>query len=163
MAPDQRIPARIGVLFFKYDDPAVDVVSESRTTEQETIDDSIVVQQLGSRADQITLTAVVSEYETPVIHMLPELGILSLRTNTWSGDVIVNDTNTSYRREYDADGAWLYDATITCTEVSKLSGPAKPTTSGGHRYGQHPLDVYSPEVADKQPDYEYGEYPLDVN
>lgn len=117
---EERVPARIGYLYFKYDDPAVDVTSEQRTVEQETIDDTIVIQTLGKTADQITINAVVADSETYIIDLLPELGTLSLRTARWKGDVVVTSTSTNFKRAKDADGAWLYDATIECLEVDRF-------------------------------------------
>lgn len=118
--PDGRVPARIGTLWFKYDDPAVDVTSEQRTVEQETVDESIVVQTMGPKPDSITVNAVVADWEAGMVDGLTDLGVVSLRTDRWSGDVVVTSSTTTFKRAKDADGAWLYDATIECKEVERF-------------------------------------------
>lgn len=115
----ERKPARIGQLHFKYDDPAVDVTSEKRTVEHETMDDTVVVQTLGRRADQITVTGIVADWELIFVDDLSKNDVLSLRTERWSGDVVVTSTDTTYRRELDGSGNWLYDVTIDCLEVDR--------------------------------------------
>jgi hypothetical protein len=114
----ERVPARAGLLYFKYEDPSVDVTTEQRTAEHETIDDNIVIQALGRRADQITVNAIVASFETPLVDQLTRSGVITLRTERWSGDVIVTSTDTSFRRELDKNDAWLYDATIECIEAN---------------------------------------------
>jgi hypothetical protein len=115
-----RKPSRIGGLHFKYEDPSVDVTTEQRTVEQETIDDTVVVQTIGRKPDQITINAIVANWELVYIDALTELGVLSLRTERWSGDVLVQTTDTSFKRAKDQNDDWLYDATITCLEVDRV-------------------------------------------
>jgi hypothetical protein len=117
--PFNRTPARIGTLYFKYEDPAVDVTTEARTVEQETIDDDIVVQSLGRRADMITINAIVASYEAEILDDLTKQGVISLRTERWRGDVIVRNTDTSFMRAKDDEGSWLHEATIECIEVGE--------------------------------------------
>jgi hypothetical protein len=114
-----RTPARIGTLYFKYEDPAVDVTAEARTVEQETIDDDIVVQSLGRRADMVTIEAIVADYECEILDDLTKQGPVSLRTERWKGDVLVRSTDTSFMRAKDDEGAWLHEATIECIEVDE--------------------------------------------
>lgn len=114
-----RDPARIGYLYFTYGDPAVDVTTEQRTVEHETIDDQIVVQSLGRKPDQVSVEGVVPDFELDDIDKLTESGILELRTERWKGDVIVQSTNTTFNRARTKDGNWLYDATIECLEVEE--------------------------------------------
>lgn len=114
---DERVPARILQINFKYDDPAVNVTREQNTVEHETIDDQIVVQTLGEQAAQITVNAIVTEYETAFVDYLTAAGPVSLRTERFSGTVVVTSVDTEYRREKDAEGSWLYDATIECLEA----------------------------------------------
>jgi hypothetical protein len=114
-----RTPARIGTLYFKYEDPAVDVTAEARTVEQETVDDDIVVQSLGRRADMVTIEAIVADYECDVLDDLTKQGPVSLRTERWKGDVLVRSTDTSFMRAKDDEGAWLHEATIECIEVDE--------------------------------------------
>lgn len=118
--PLERTPARIGYLFFKYEDPSVDVTTEQKTKEHETIDDTIVIQTMGKNAEQVTVNAVVTDFEAVIIDDLTNQGVLSLRTERWSGDVIVQSTNTSFKRAKDSEGFWLYDATIECLEASEI-------------------------------------------
>lgn len=113
-----RYPARIGTFYLKYQDPSVDVNAEQRTTEHETIDDTIIIQTMGRRAKQITINAVVADYEAHLVDQLVEMGVVTLRTSRWSGDVVVTSTNTTFRREKDKEGAWLYDASIECLEAN---------------------------------------------
>lgn len=134
---EQRTPARIGTLQFKYQDPSVDVDAEARTVEHETIDDSIVVQTLGRRPDGITINATVADYELDVVDDLTKKGIISLRTERWSGSVIVESTTTSFMRAIDADGAWLHEATINCLEVSESAG------GGGSNFGSSGSEALS--------------------
>lgn len=115
----ERTPARIAQLYFKYSDPNVSVGAEANTVEHETIDDTIVVQQLGRRAERITVDGVVAEPEAGFIDLLPTFGIVSLRTERWSGDVIVRSTNSDPMQAVDNDGEWLYDVTIECIEVEE--------------------------------------------
>lgn len=124
--PFRRAAARIGTLFFKYEDPDVSVSTEARTVEQEALDDEIVVQRLGRRPDEITIDAVVSEEESYIVDDLTSLGRLLLRTERWQGFVVVTSTDTSYMRAIDGDGEWLHEATINCLEVSEMS----PTGGG---------------------------------
>lgn len=114
-----RRPARISYLRFTYADPAVNVSTEQRTVEHKTIDDKIVVQSLGRKPDQITIEGVVSDFETNTIDILTGLGVVELRTQRWSGDVIVESTSTNFKRARNADGDWLYDVTINCIEVDE--------------------------------------------
>lgn len=115
--PAARVPARIGQLYFKYSDPSVDVVAEANTVEHETINDTIVVQTMGRKADQVTINAIVSDIETELLDFLVATGPISLRSSRWSGTVIVQSVDTTFRREKDKDDEWLYDATITCLEA----------------------------------------------
>jgi len=115
----QRTPARIGSLFFKYDDPDVDVRSEANTVEHETIDDEIVVQVMGRRADRITVTTVVADYETYMLDDLVKLGTTTLRTERWQGDVLVESVSSTARRQRDTEGRWLHEAQINCIEVEE--------------------------------------------
>lgn len=117
---NSRVPARIGLLYFKYKDPDVDVATEQRTIEQETIDDTIVVQTMGRRADEITVNATVADWETYIVDNLTELGVVSLRTERWKGDVVVTSTDTTFMRAKDQEGAWLHEATIECLEVERF-------------------------------------------
>jgi len=112
-----RTPARIAQLEFTYADPAVDVTTEQRTVEHETVDDRIVVQTLGRKPDQIKIDGVVPAYELDEIDALTELGVTSLRTQRWEGDVIIKSTNTTFKRARAKTGDWLYDVSITCIEV----------------------------------------------
>lgn len=114
-----RQPARIGFLFFKYEVPEVNVTTEANTVEHQTIDDTVIVQQLGSQPDAITINAVVAEWETEIVDLLTEVGVISLRTERWSGDVIVESTDTTFMRAVDKDNQWLHDATISCLEVNR--------------------------------------------
>lgn len=122
-------PARIGQLYFKYEWPDVTVTPESNTVEHETIDDNIVVQQLGRRPDQITVDTTVADFELQYLDSLTELGVLSLRTERWSGDVIVQSVTTTPMNAIDDDGNWLYEATINCLEVERGEGTSSGLTS----------------------------------
>lgn len=114
-----RTPARIGFLFFKYSDPTVDVTAEQRTAEHETIDDTVVIQTMGKKAEQITVNAIVTQVEARLIDSLTQLGVVSLRTERWSGDVVVRSTDTSFMRAKDSSGLWLHEATIECLEAER--------------------------------------------
>lgn len=116
-----KVNARIGILFFKYRDPDVSVDTESRTVEQETIDDTIIVQKLGRRADNITINSVVADYETKYIDQLTDVGIVSLRTERWNGDIIVRSTTTDPMRGKDGDSNWLHNVTIEAIEVEEFN------------------------------------------
>jgi len=126
-----RDPARIGELEFTYADPAVNVTTEQRTVEQETIDDQIVVQTLGRKPDSLSIEGVVVDYELEIIDNLTQQGVLSLRTERWSGDILVQSTSTSFKRAKTKDGDWLYDATIEALEVEEGSTvPGESSTIG---------------------------------
>lgn len=131
----ERTPARIGLLYFKYEDPAVNVDTEAEVVEQTTIDDSIIVQQIGRAPDQITLNAVVADFETQIVDDLTKNGVVTLRTERWQGKVIVKSTTTDFMRARDSDGNWLYECQINCLEVyetTQLSGaPGAVGTAGG--------------------------------
>lgn len=114
-----RQPARIGLLNFKYADPAVNVTTEQRTVEHETIDDNIVVQTLGRKPDQITIDGVVADYELTIVDSLTQTGVVEVRSARWTGDVVVKSTNTDFKRAKTSDGDWLYDASIKCIEVNE--------------------------------------------
>lgn len=114
-----REPARIGFLYFTYADPAVNVDTEQRTVEHETIDDTIVVQTIGRNPDSISIDGVVTEWELDTIDDLTKQGVIELRTERWSGDVIVQSTSTTFKRAKNEYGYWLYDATIECIEVDE--------------------------------------------
>lgn len=116
-----RDPARIGLLYFIYADPAVNVTTEQRTVEHETIDDTIVVQTLGRKPDSISVEGVVTDSELNTVDDLTANGVIELRTDRWSGDVIVTSTSTSFKRAKTKNGSWLYDATIECIEVDEFS------------------------------------------
>lgn len=115
-----RVPARIGQLSFKYTDPAVNVTTEQRTVEHETIDGQVVTQTLGRKADQISIEGVVADYELEYIDSLVSEGVIEVRTDRWSGTVVVQSTNTTFKRAKASDFSWLYDATIECLEVDEL-------------------------------------------
>jgi len=122
-----RQPARLGPMVFIYSDPAVDVTSEQRTIEHETIDKDVVVQTIGRKPDQIEITGVVPDYDLDVADTFTQLGVIELRSERWNGDVIVKSVNTTFKRakahveneDGPNDSAWLYDITITCIEVSE--------------------------------------------
>lgn len=114
-----RDPARIANIEFTYADPGVDVTTEQRTVEQETVDDKIVVQTLGRRPDSLTIEGVVVDHELYDIDYLARKGVVSIRTERWSGSVIVESTDTTFKRAKTKDGDWLYDVTIEALEVSE--------------------------------------------
>lgn len=115
-------PARIGQFYFKYDQPDVDVTAEANTTEQETIDDNIIVQRLGRRADQITVRTTVADWELKYVDNLVKLNELSLRTERWVGDVVVQSVSTNPMNAVDDTGSWLYEITINCLETGEYEG-----------------------------------------
>jgi len=117
--PSERTPARVGTVDFKFDDPAVEVTSEANVVEQETINDTVVVQQLGTRADQITITGVVTEAQAKKLDRAPEQSLVNIRTQRWTGDVHVESVSTAYRREVDREQNALYDVTIEALEVNR--------------------------------------------
>lgn len=117
-----RKPARISNIWFTYSDPGVDVSTEQRTVEHETIDNQTVVQVIGRKPDQVTVNADVPSRELPLIDKLTTAGVIELRTERWSGDVIVKSTSTNFQRAKNHEGQWLYEATIECLEVDELSG-----------------------------------------
>jgi hypothetical protein len=121
--PIAHTPARIGQLWFKYSDPNVSVTTEAQTIEHDTIDESIVIQQIGRRADSITVEGTVAESSLDIIDDLVTHDVVSLRTGRWSGDVTVTSTSTSPRNAIDDDGEWLYEATIECLETDKAAQP----------------------------------------
>jgi len=114
-----REAARIGFLYFTYADPAVNVTTEQRTVEHETIDDQIVVQALGRKPDQITIDGTVVDYELDIVDDLTTSGVVELRTERWTGDVIVKSTSTDFKRAKTKYGNWLYDVNIKCIEVDE--------------------------------------------
>jgi hypothetical protein len=116
-----RIPARIGSVEFTYGDPSVSVDTEQETVEHETIDEQIIIQTIGEKADSITIEGVVPDWELPIIDNLVGLDVVELRTQRWTGDVIVQSTATSFNRARNIHGSWLYDATIECLEVDEYS------------------------------------------
>lgn len=118
-ATGARDPARIGFINFTFSDPAISVTTEQRTVEHETIDDQIVVQTLGRKADQITISGVVPAYELEEVDNLTTLGVIELRSERWTGDVVVTSTSTDFKRAKTRNGNWLYDATIECLEVDE--------------------------------------------
>lgn len=117
-----RDPARIGLIEFRYADPSVNVTTEQRTVEHETIDDEIVVQVLGRKPDQITITGTVADYELAFIDDLTTKGVVNIRTERWTGNVIVKSTSTDFKRAKNEEGNWLYDATLNCIEVEEGVG-----------------------------------------
>lgn len=118
-SPERRIPARIGALEFTYEDPAVNITTEQRTVEHETLDNDIVVQTLGRKPDQISIDGTVTESELFVVDNLVRNGVLQLRTERWKGKIIVKSASTDFRRAKSKEGQWLYDATIECVEVEE--------------------------------------------
>jgi len=128
-----REPARIGYLYFTYADPAVNVTTEQRTVEHETIDDQIVVQALGRKPDQITIDGNVADYELSIVDDLTKLGVVSLRTERWTGDVIVQSTSTNFMRAKTDSGDWLYEVDISCIEVDEQL-PYEERVEGGLNY-----------------------------
>lgn len=114
-----RIPARIDLLYFTYADPGVEVTTEQRLVEHETIDNKVVIQAMGRKPDQISVNGVVPDYELDIIDDLTEAGVITLRTERWKGSVIVKSTNTTFKRARSKDGSWLYDVRIECLEVEE--------------------------------------------
>lgn len=115
----ERTPARIGTVDFKFDDPAVSVTAESNIVEQETINDKVVVQKIGTLADQISIEGVVTEAQAKKLDRITEVPVVNIRTQRWSGDVQVESVDSSYRREVDREQNWLYDVTIEALEVNR--------------------------------------------
>ena len=123
-----RQPARIGELEFTYADPAVTVTTEQSTVEHETIDDQIVVQALGRKPDQVLVEGNVIDSELQIVDELTRLGIVELRTERWTGEVIVKSTETNFERARTKTGNWLYSFTLTCLEVDEPR-PSRKTLS----------------------------------
>lgn len=117
-----RDPARIGVLSFRYADPAVSVTTEQRTVEHKTIDEDIVVQALGRKPDQIEISGTVVDYELPIIDNLTKQGVINIRTERWTGNVVIKSTSTDFKRAKTKNGNWLYDVTLNCLEVEEGVG-----------------------------------------
>lgn len=137
---NNHVPARIGQLFFKYDDPDVSVDTEQQTVEHDTIDDNLVVQSLGRVPDQITVETHVATYETDIIDDLTKQGIVSLRTTEWKGDVIVRSTTRDPELGIDADQESIYRTTIECIEVDETV-PGNTVDRGGGATPQRPENI----------------------
>jgi len=130
--PRDRTAARIGNLEFheRFDDPVVDVDTEANTTEKTTIDDTIIVQSLGRRADRITVEGIIPENQVVVVDELVEQDQVTVRTHRWSGQAIVLSTSCNYTQTYDSyehpefGQQWLYEFTIDIIEVDETISPA---------------------------------------
>mgnify|MGYP000403218176 CR=1 FL=1 len=142
-----RQPARIGELEFTYADPAVNVTTEQSTVEHETIDDQIVVQALGRKPDQVLIEGNVIDSELQIVDELTRIGIVELRTERWTGEVIVKSTETNFERARTKTGNWLYSFTLTCLEVDEPR-PSRKT-----------LSKYNPNVEYVEPRNRIGEPP----
>lgn len=123
--PQGRRPVRLADVgagqdsAFAYEQPDISVDHQARTVNHELIgsDPSVVIQHMGRRPPEINVIGVCYRSEANAIDDLttatgePE----SLRSERYSGDVVVVQTETDPRREKDAaTGRWLYDFRVNC-------------------------------------------------
>lgn len=121
--PIERTNARVGSLTFHTDfaDPFVDVDQEMRTADHETINDDFVVQVLGQKPDKVTIEGIVYDKQLADADNLIEAGKVDVRTDRWSGQAVVTNVSTTFRREANSNtGRWTYDITIDLTEVESV-------------------------------------------
>lgn len=116
-----RAQARIGPLSFppEYSDPAVEIDTESRTVEHETMDDNVIIQTLGRRPHQIRISGVLPEDMLPTLDSLVEQGEMTVRTERWEGVAVARSTSTTFMRAKDKDNRWLYEVQITLLEIEQ--------------------------------------------
>ncbi len=130
-----RDPTRLGSLNFTYEQPDISVDTSARTTKHNLIDDDVVVQKIGREPDTVNISGVCTRSEAKQIDQFVDLNTsITLRSERWSGDVIVTDTATDPMKAKDSNGNWLYDCQITCMEVTdtiNTSGEDNDTTGGG--------------------------------
>lgn len=135
--PPQRTRARIGDLQFhsRYPDPIVDVDTEAITVEKDTINDEIIVQHLGRRADRLTVSGIINEDQVWLFDELVQGGEVFVRTHRWTGSAIVVSATSDYTQSYDAviddrdpgDSPWLYEVEIELVEVEEVPNVATGT------------------------------------
>lgn len=135
-APD-RMTARVGDLEFtdRYGDPTVDVTTQANSVEHDVLNDEIIVQYMGRRADRVSIDGIIYEDDVQTLDTLVDDGEVSVRTQRWSGTGIVEQTRATYTHSYDiapesdVRSEWLYEVTIDLVEVEEI--PVGTPVGGG--------------------------------
>ncbi|WP_153952852.1 hypothetical protein [Halosegnis longus] len=113
------------VLEFKeaFDDPLVSLSQEKRTVEHDVIsgatdDDEYVVQVMGEKPTEITITAIITQSQVETARELTSRDIITVHTTEWIGVAAPNSISIDPRREKH-NGNWLYDVTYDVTETEE--------------------------------------------
>lgn len=130
MAPDRRA-VRIDDIEFEYEQPLVSIDHEARTVEHELLNDSVVIQHMGTRPAEISIQGVCTDSEVAAIRALPSKGTVSLRSEAHSSDVIVLRVSIDPidPMAIDSDSNYLFDFSINAVEVTQ-PGAAPGVGSG---------------------------------
>lgn len=121
-----RERALVGELEFpeEYSDPAVDVTQSYHVADHEIVNndelDEFAVQVMGRQPAQIVVTGIIRETDLDDVETMETADRpLAVRTERWYGTALARRIETSYRREKDSKGYWLYDIRIELVEVAE--------------------------------------------
>lgn len=126
-APESRIghiDARIGDLEFEdeFSDPTVEIGHERNTADHEIVtghsvyrDQGVefVVQALGRRPPEITITGWVTEDQLEIADGLVSESRVFVNTARWTGIAVPESVDTNYSRVYHDKHGWIFEVDVS--------------------------------------------------
>jgi hypothetical protein len=129
------VTAQIGDLVFRdeFSDPDVNLDHERETADHEVVtghsavrdrDIEYVVQALGRRPPQISITGWITEGQLEIADSLVSEEYVALVTGRWIGTAVPRTVSVDYSRVWHDDHGWIFETDIELTGVSKNTLPA---------------------------------------
>lgn len=125
----RNLDAKIGDLLFvgDFSDPNVDILNTRETSEHDIIsgvselggDGEFVVQALGRRPVEITVTGWIRENQLGIADELVAQNMVGVRTGRWIGSAVVEDVDIDYSRVYHEHHGPIFKTTISMLGVHK--------------------------------------------
>jgi len=146
----RSLDARIGNLEFvgDFSDPNVDILNTRETSEHDIIsgvsdlggNGEFVVQALGRRPVEITVTGWIRENQLDTADELVKSNMVGVRTGRWIGSAVIEDVDVDYSRVYHEHHGPIFETTISMIGVHKGELPddfgepvidGRPISEGG--------------------------------
>lgn len=138
LMPQGRVDVKLGDIEFEYSQPLISTDKEARTVEHELLNDSVVIQHMGTRPTEITIQGACTLDEAATINALPADGVVALRSEQYSGDVMILRSSVDPWDPFgkNDENKILFDYSINCVSVTQ----AAAAPSVGEGMGQHVYD-----------------------
>lgn len=141
-----EVDARIGELEFhdEFSDPDVEVHHTRETADHDIVtghdayrdrDIAFVVQALGRRPSELTITGWVTEGQLSTVDGLVSEDMVEVVTARWTGTAVPHDVDVPYSRVWHDVRGWIFEVTIELFGINQGALPGDPdslhVTGGG--------------------------------